>query len=241
MKISLKQFLMRTGKFKKSYNCEVAIKSGKVSVNNQMILNPNCFFNPKKSIVKLNNEKLKPVPKLYLLLNKPAGYVCQKSKNEKTIYDLFKKINLSKESISSLFSVGRLDKKTEGLLIITNDGKLASTLMKPDSNIIKKYYAVLEKPIKKGDIKKIEDGIEIFVDNSYYKTIPSKIKIVWEKEVYISISEGKKRQIRKMFEAFNNKVLYLKRVSIGGLQLGKLAVGEIKEIAREEIMEKLFQ
>ena len=85
----------------------------------------------------------------------------------------------------------------------------------------------------------LEKGIEIKIDDESYKTKKSKIKVVGEKEVYISISEGKKRQIRKMFDAIGNKVVYLKRVSIWGLSLGNLKTGEMRQITKEEIMEKL--
>jgi len=239
-KISLKQFLMKSGRFRKIYDCIEAIKNGKVTVNNEVITNTSYFFNPKKDLIKRDNERIKTVSKLYFIMNKPAGYLSQKSNEEKTIYDLLKKLSLPAESIQSLHAVGRLDKDTEGLLILTNDGKLSNILMDPESEIIKKYYAILEKPVDKNKINILEKGIELEIDYEKYETRPCKIKIVAEKEVYISISEGKKRQIRKMFEAVGNKVAYLKRVSIGGLSLGNLKTGEIKELTREDIYSKFL-
>ena len=238
-KISLMQFLMRTGKFEKVYSCIEAIRHSKVMIDNKKITNPNYFFNPKKSLVKFENRTLKRMPKLYFIMNKPAGYLSQKSENEKTIYDLLKNLNLPKELAKSLFAVGRLDKETEGLIILTNDGELSNTILNPQNNIVKKYFAVVEKPVDSNKIRILERGIGISIDNQNYKTKPCKIKVVDEKEVYISISEGKKRQIRKMFEVIGNKVVYLKRVSIGGLQLGNLKAGEIKQVTKEEILEKL--
>jgi len=238
-KLSLKQYLMKSGRFQKTYDCVQAIKNGKVTLNNEVITNPSHFFNPKKELVKLDNEKLKTVQKLYFIMNKPAGYLSQKSNDEKNIYDLLNNISLPRESVLSLHAVGRLDKDTEGLLILTNDGKLSNIIMEPKSEIMKKYYAILENRVDKGKTKDLEKGIEIETDEQKYKTKPCKIKIVGEKEVYISISEGKKRQIRLMFESIGNKAVYLRRVSIAGLQLGKMNVGEIKQITREEIMEKL--
>ena len=120
--ISLKQFLMRSGRFERSYDCIAAIKDGKVTVGNEIITHPNHFFNPKKSLVRLYGEKINQIPKLYFLFNKPSGYLCQKSASEKTVYGLLDRINLPKASKQSLYTVGRLDKDTEGLLIITNDG-----------------------------------------------------------------------------------------------------------------------
>ena len=232
---------MKTGRFEKVYDCVQAIRNGKISINNKIITNPNYFLNPKNALVKLNNEKIKSVNNLYFILNKPAGYLSQKHENEKTVYDLLENLNLPKEQTYSLFAVGRLDKDTEGLMILTNDGNLSDNIIHPRNEIIKKYYAVLEKTIDTNKIRILEKGIEIIVDNARYKTKPCKIKIVDEKEAHISISEGKKRQIRKMFEMIENKIVYLKRISIGGLQLGKLNTGELKRITKEEIMEKLFQ
>ncbi len=239
-KISLKQFLMKSGKFRRMQDCIEAIRNGNVAVNNKILVNPNHFFNPKKSLVKIGTEKIKKSRKLYFLMNKPQGYLSQKAESEKTIYDLLKKLNLSKEETQSLSAVGRLDKDTEGLMILTNDGEISNMIPNPKSKIIKRYLAVLEKPINHESIKLIEKGVIIETDEGKYKTKPCKIKITGEKETYISITEGKKRQIRKMFETVGNKVAYLKRVSIGGFALGNLKAGDIKEISREEIYEKLF-
>ncbi len=237
-KISLKQFLMKSGKFDKAYDCEKAIMEGKVTINNKVITNPNYFFNP-KSLIKIGHEKIRKVPKLYFIMNKPSGYLSQKAENEKTIYDLIDKLNIPEEHKKSLFAVGRLDNDTEGLMIITNDGQLSNMIMQPGLEIIKKYYIILEKPVTNVNIKLLEKGVIIDIDGTKYKTTKCKIKKVKENEAYISMIEGKKRQIRKMFEAIGNKVIYLKRVSIAGLQLGKMNSGEIKEVTREEIMEKL--
>ena len=234
-KISLKQFLMKSGRFEKVYDCVQAIRNAKISINSKIITNPNYFFNPKNALVKQDNKKIKPVTKLYFILNKPAGYLSQKSGNEKTIYDLLEKLSLPKEQTQSIFAVGRLDKDTEGLLILTNDGNLSDKIVHPRNEIIKKYYAVLEKTIDINKIRILEKGTEIMVDHEKYKTKPCKIKIVGEKEAYISISEGKKRQIRKMFEMIENKVVYLRRVSIAGIQLKNLKIGEIEPVSREEI------
>ena len=232
---------MKTGKFDKVYDCVQAIRSGKIKINNKTIANPNYFFNPKKSFVEFYDEKIKKIPNLYFLMNKPAGYLSQKSPNDKSIYDLLESLNLPKDGIKSLSAIGRLDKDTEGLLILTNDGKFSNIIMHPQNEIVKKYYAALDKPTETSKIKMLEKGIEINIGNEKYKTKPCKIKITGEKETYISITEGKKRQIRRMFDAIGNKVVYLKRVSIGGLQLGNLKTGEIKQLTKEEIIEKLFQ
>ena len=238
-KISLKQFLMRSGRFEGVYDCIEAVKSGKATIDGKIISNPNYFFNPKKSLVKIDDKKIKKAPYLYFLMNKPAGYLSQKSENEKTIYDLLERLNLPKHHIKSLFAVGRLDKESEGLLLITNDGKLSNPIMNPKNEIVKKYYAVLEDVVDINKIRLMEKGIQIEIWDEKYKTKSCKIKVVGEKEIYISISEGKKRQIRKMFDAIGNRLVYLNRVSIAGLQLGNLKAGEIKQTTKDEIIEKL--
>ena len=230
---------MKSGKFRRMKDCIEAIRSGKISVNDEIINNPNYFFNPKTSLVKTENKKIKKARKLYFLMNKPSGYLSQKAESEKTIYDLLNKLHLSQEESQSLSAVGRLDKDTEGLMIITNDGKLSDFIMHPKNEIIKRYNAVLENPITNDSLKLLEKGVIIKIDDGKYKTTKCRIKKVKENEVYISITEGKKRQIRKMFETVGNKVAYLKRVSIGGIALGNLKAGELKEISRQEIMEKL--
>ncbi len=237
--ISLRQFLMRSGRFERSYDCIAAIKDGKVTVGNEIITHPNHFFNHKKLLVRVNGEKVKLLSKLYFLLNKPSGYLCQKSPTEKTVYSLLTKLNLPKESKQSLYTVGRLDKDTEGLLIITNDGRLSNAITNPKSEIVKKYYIVLEKQIDTEKINALEKGIEISIGREHYKTKPCKIELAGGKNAYISISEGRKRQIKKMFDAIGNKVIYLRRVSIGNIKLENLKVGEFQEISREEIYKKI--
>lgn len=233
-KISLKQFLMRSGMFDKAYDCIATIKKGKATVDGETITNPSHFLNPKKSHVMLNGRTVRRAKNLYYIMNKPSGYLAQKAENEKTIYDI-----LPAELRKSVFAVGRLDKETEGLIILTNDGKLASLIANPKNKIEKKYHAVLEKPLDEASMEKLRKGVNIEVENSYYMTIPAKIESIGKKEVYIIITEGKKRQVRKMLEALGNKVMKLKRVSIGGITLKGMKPGEIKQMTREDIIEKL--
>src|SRR3989338_6330527 len=128
-KTSLKQFLMRSGAFEKVYDCAASIKNGKITIDGKIITNPNYFFNPKKSVVKIGDNTIRRAKNLYYMLNKPAGYLSQKSTSEKTVYDLIEKLNIPDESKKSLFAVGRLDKETEGLILLTNDGKLSFSAM----------------------------------------------------------------------------------------------------------------
>src|SRR3989344_4203867 len=108
-KVSIKQFLIRSGAFEKTYDCEQAIKEGKVEINDTIITKPNFFFNPRSSIVRLEGYKVKRLPKVYYLMNKPSGCSCQKSKSSKTIYELLEKEGIEEKLTKTLFSVGRLD------------------------------------------------------------------------------------------------------------------------------------
>ena len=131
-KLKLQQFLMQTGEFKKSWDAKESIKNQEVSINDKIIVNPNYQFKLNKDIVKHNGKQLKIAKKLYYIMNKPAGYICQKSSKQLSVYDLFEKINIPETERNSLFIVGRLDKNTTGLIIITNDGNYSNRLMQPE-------------------------------------------------------------------------------------------------------------
>jgi 16S rRNA pseudouridine516 synthase len=237
-KLSLKQYLMKTASFERVRDCIEAIEKGHVTVDGEVVTSPNYYVNPKKSFIKLDHGKLKQQPKKYYIFNKPEGYICQKSKDEKTIYDMVKE-KVPAEIFNSLFAVGRLDKDTEGLLILTNDGKLADKILQPMNKIEKTYYVVLADPIGKAQVAKLEAGVEIDVGAEKYMTKPCHIQTERDRHFYIRIHEGKKRQIRKMFESIGNKVIYLRRDSIGNLGIGRLIVGELREITEKEIMNSL--
>ena len=112
-------------------------------------------------------------------------------------------------------------------------------ISRPENKITKEYYAKLEKPIDEASIKKLQNGVFITVDNLPYITKECKVKMVRQKEILISISEGKKRQIRKMIDAVGNRVLYLRRNAIGNLKLGNLKTAELKPIKREDIYRQI--
>src|SRR3989338_5294759 len=120
-KTSLLQFLMRTGRFTKSHEAEQAIRSQRIAVSKMTITNPRYFLNPKTALVFYDQTRLIPLKRLYFIMNKPKEVICQKSKGERSIYDFLEHLSLSTDQKSSLFAVGRLDKDTEGLIIITND------------------------------------------------------------------------------------------------------------------------
>ncbi len=238
-KISLLQFLMRSGKFQTAHEAERAIRAKRIKVREETITNPRHFFDQKMDFVFLDSQLVKKAPPLYFIMNKPSEIICQKSKEEESIFDLLRPLPLSPEQRASLFVIGRLDKDTEGLLIITNDGKLSDALMNPKHDIPKTYHAILNLPLSHTHKKQLESGIKIKTEEGEYTTKPCTIRKETERGVHISITEGKKRQIRRMFEAIGNEVVHLKRVSIGSLQLGTLKLGELQQATKEHILKAL--
>ena len=168
----------------------------------------------------------------YYMLNKPQGVVsATEDKREKTVLDLI----LSKKR-KDLFPVGRLDKDTEGLLLITNDGELAHQLLSPKKHVDKTYVTRLLKSLLLEDAKKLEIGVDI---GEQELTLPAKVNLLNAEgtEVQITIQEGKFHQVKRMFQAVGNQVVFLKRISMGSLMLDKeLRPGEYRLLTQEEIM-----
>ena len=174
----------------------------------------------------------KPVKKVkkydYYIMNKPKGYVCT-VKGRKTVMDLLPK------NVERLFPVGRLDYDTEGLLILTNDGDLTFKLTHPKNEVTKTYLVKTEKPVAEQDLAKLRSGV--YIDG--VKTSKCKIRLIENtktgSKLHVTISEGKNRQVRKMFEAVGNSVDFLKRIKIGDLALSGLNRGEVRKLSPAEI------
>ncbi|WP_407927789.1 16S rRNA pseudouridine(516) synthase [Gracilibacillus suaedae] len=164
------------------------------------------------------------------MLHKPAGYLsATEDQRQKTVLDLIKK----QDKVLAPFPVGRLDKDTEGLLLLTNDGQLAHELLSPKKHVDKTYIARLAKTISDQDVKQFAEGVML---EDGYVTRPARLKAIKDKMVEITITEGKFHQIKRMFEALDNSVLYLKRLSMGSLYLDeKLKLGEYRELTTEEV------
>jgi len=166
------------------------------------------------------------------MLNKPAGVVSATFDNkDKTVIDL---INEYKHL--NLFPFGRLDKDSEGLLIISNDGKLAHELLSPKKHVDKKYYVDVEGKVSEEDVKRFKEGI-VLDDNESCKS--STLEIIESNAIskcYVTISEGKYHQVKRMFESVNKKVIYLKRITFGNLSLdNNLKLGEYRKLTEDEI------
>ena len=208
------------------------IRKKLVKVNNIVIKNDDLKIDEDKDIVTFNNEIIKYEKFIYLMLNKPAGVVSATFDNkDKTVIDL---INEYKHL--NLFPFGRLDKDSEGLLIISNDGKLAHELLSPKKHVDKKYYVDVEGKVSEEDVKRFKEGI-VLDDNESCKS--STLEIIESNAIskcYVTISEGKYHQVKRMFESVNKKVIYLKRITFGNLSLdNNLKLGEYRKLTEDEI------
>ncbi len=207
------------------------IKNGKVTVNGEVIKKPDIHVNPDSDSIMYQNSVLTFEPFVYYMLNKPAGVVSATQDNlNKTVVELLKA-----ECRTDLFPVGRLDKDTEGLLIVTNDGQFAHNMLSPKKHVAKTYYAILDKAVKNEEIEAFANGLDIGDDKI---TLPAVLTVLTEdaKEVTVTITEGRFHQIKRMFMTFQKKVLYLKRLTMGNLHLDEqLLSGEYRKLSIEEI------
>lgn len=204
------------------------IQKGLVTVNGEIIKKPECKVSDTDSVC-YQGQALSGEQYAYYMLHKPAGIIsATEDKFQTTVLEYFKE-----EPCKNLYPVGRLDKDTEGLLLITNDGELGHRLLSPRHHIPKTYYVELEHSVTESEIALLETGVDIGEKNV---TLPAKIEIIDEKTLYITITEGKFHQIKRMFEAVNNKVIYLKRISMGNLALDdSLPKGHYRRLTIEEI------
>lgn len=205
------------------------LTAGKIKVNGEIIKNPQSNIKENSDVVEYNGNTLIYSKFRYYIMNKKGGYITAvDDPREKTVMELLPDWVIKKE----LAPVGRLDKDTEGLLLLTNDGQLNHKLLAPKSHVQKTYYAELEKEINNDDIEKLENGVDI----GGYITMPAKAEIIGDKKIHLTIKEGKFHQVKKMLEAVGNKVIYLKRISFGKLELKDMELGEVREIKVEDII-----
>ena len=208
-------------------------KNGLVKVNGKVINNPGVQVDVENDEIIFNGEKVTYKEFIYLMLNKPDGYISATfDKRDPIVLDLIDKEDLVFEP----FPVGRLDKDTEGLLVLTNDGQLAHRVLSPKKHVPKTYYAKIEGVVTEDDIKAFAKGVTL---DDGYETMPAELVILKSdeiSEIELTIHEGKFHQVKRMFESVDKKVIYLKRLSMGKLQLDKnLALGEYRELTDEEI------
>lgn len=207
--------------------CETLIFDGHVKVNGTVALLPQTLVDDKDLITVDDKAISAPEAKVYYILNKPAGYVCtnRRTKNSKIVLDLFE------DHSERLFTVGRLDKDTQGLLLVTNDGHFANKVMHPSHNILKEYVAKTDMEISDAHLKTIAKGT--LVEGVFVR--PIKVTKVRKGTVKITIAEGKKREVRHLLIAAGLQVLELTRIRIGQLQLGPLPVGTFRPMTKNEM------
>lgn len=224
----LDKFLCDSIEYTRS-EAKLIIKKKKVTVNNTIITDPGFIINELSDEIIVNGEKLTYERFRYYLLNKPAGYIsATHDATQKTVMELLKDVNTK-----DCFPVGRLDKDTEGLLIISNDGELAHKLLSPKKHAKKTYLVHLEQNIIDEEINTLENGIDI---GEKKPTLPCKIQRINDNQLYITITEGKYHQIKRMFEKINNKVIYLKRISFGSIKLDEtLELGKYRVLTFNEV------
>ncbi len=210
--------------------CDEIIQNGQVFVNGK-VASVGQEVNQKKDVVTLDGARLKlPSEFVYLKLHKPKGYACTASdeRGRKTIFDLV-------ETDARLFSVGRLDYNTEGLIFLTNDGEFANKIAHPHFHFEKEYQVTVEGEMKESELAVLRNGV---VENGV-KMPKTKVKFLSydgkNTKLSVVIDEGQNHQVRRMFDCIGRTIVLLKRVRIGQVRLGGLARGKAKPMTAEEI------
>ena len=201
------------------------ISSGKVKVNGQVVTNLGEKVSS-KDIVEVDNKLIqKEDKKVYIVLNKPRGYVTTNSDeyNRKNVIDLI-------DEDVRVYSIGRLDKDTEGLLLLTNDGEFSNKVMHPRNKIEKTYIVTTDTNVTNEQLEKLRNGVDI----GDYITRPAKIKRIGNDKVQIIISEGKNRQVRRMCDSVGINLLNLRRIQVGNILLGNLQSGKYRYLTAKE-------
>jgi len=216
---------------------EQLIAAGRVTVDGQLVTEPGCKADPERAVIAVDGRPLRlEEEKIYLLLNKPPGYVTTLSdpQGRPIVSEL-----LPPEIKARLFPVGRLDLDSEGALMMTNDGELANRILHPKFEVKKTYEATVRELPEESDLRRLEQGL--LIDGQM--TWPALTKVLRQEKgravIEIVIHEGKKRQVRKMFQAVGHPVLRLKRTAYGGLRLGSLALGRCRFLVKTDL-EKIF-
>ncbi|MBF0710825.1 MULTISPECIES: pseudouridine synthase [unclassified Gemella] len=230
----LDKFISNNSKYSRS-EVKKFIKKG-ILINGKLIKDAKYDVNLDNDMVIFEGIEFKHIENIYIMLNKPQGYVsATRDARDKTVLDLLS----DEDKIKNIFPVGRLDKDTEGLIFLTNDGHLSHKLISPQKNIFKKYYVEVDGELNEEEVKLFESGVIIDKD---YMCKPAILEIIEAKKMkssaYIQISEGKFHQIKKMMKVAGMNVIYLKRLSIGKLKLDdNLKLGEYRYLNDEEVKE----
>jgi len=231
MQVRLNKFISSNSEYSRRKADEL-INQGHISINGKINTEMGTVIDSSKDVIKINGKTIseKIEQNIYLALNKPQNYITTRNDEfgRQTIMELLPKNK-------NLKPVGRLDKNSEGLILISNDGEFINRYTHPKFECEKEYFAVIEGQIKEAEINKLTRGVVI----DEYKTAPAKIKIIKiqpkETTLKITIQEGRNRQIRKMFALVKHPVKYLQRVRIGTIFLQDLGIGKYRNLTPEEI------
>ena len=244
-KRTIYQIIVEAGLVESKKQAVDLARNEKIIVDGLPITSLHYQVNPRKSKITVNEKEIKLEDKRrYFILNKSKGVITTKENILK-----FLKGKVKDQELFSYYPIGRLDKDTTGLLIITNDGRLGNKILNPKQKIAKTYEAIVSGKLSDNAIEQLEKGVEISLEEdgkiTKYRTQPAQIIILDFKDkqtrVEIIITEGKKRQIIRMFKSVNYRVIELKRTKIGRLELDNLNIGEVKEIPRQEFFKLVFE
>ncbi len=211
--------------------CEKLITNGRVTVNGQIVTKLGTRIDEEHDAVAVDGKLVRPAPqRVYIMLNKPSGYVTtvRDTRGRPKVMDLV-------PATLRLFPVGRLDIDTEGLLLLTNDGELTHRLLHPRFKVAKKYRALLDREVRSEDLARLAKGVALADGMS----APCQVHVTPEtppgRVVELTLHEGRKRQVRRMFAALGYRVLMLRRLGLGPLSLGDLPTGSWRELTPEEV------
>ncbi|MBF2480753.1 rRNA pseudouridine synthase [Listeria seeligeri] len=225
----LDKLLSHTG-FGSRREVKPLLKSGSVVVNGVIQKDSKLQVNPEKDQITVHGNPVVYQEFVYFMLHKPQNVVSATEDNlSETVIDLL----AQEDTLTNPFPVGRLDKDTEGLLIITNDGTLAHNLLSPKKHIDKTYYAKIEGDVTAADVEAFRTGITL---DDGYTCKPAHLEIMTPNEIKVTIQEGKFHQVKRMFAATGKTVTYLKRISMGKLMLDEsLGLGEYRPLTEDEL------
>ena len=229
----LDKLLSNTGVGSRS-QVKTLVKKGQVTVNGAVVKSSDCDVDENSDVIKVSGKEIFYRTNSYYMLNKPAGVVtATEDKHDKTVLDL-----VPADVRKNLFPVGRLDKDTEGLLLLTDNGPLAHALLSPKKHVDKTYLVQCKLPVNQNQKNALEEGLDIGEDKN---TLPAEVELTDSDDIILlTIREGKFHQVKRMLQAVGNEVVYLKRLRMGSLSLDEnLALGEFRPLTEEEETELL--
>ncbi len=230
MTLRLQKFLSEAGVASRRHG-EKLILSGQVTVDGKVVRLLGTKVDPTKSEVALNGKVIQAKVKRVLALNKPPRILCTRRDNHKrpTVFDLLP------DNYGHLFTIGRLDSDSEGLILLTNDGEFCQTMAHPRHGITKTYHVTLAKRVVSGSLERLTAGLRDDVDLLKAKHAKLLYANNTRSQVELVLEEGKNREIRRMFKVLGYRVLSLRRIAVGPIKLGELPLGKWRVLTKAEI------